>query len=758
MKKIILTLMFVGGMLAASENLNAFTAVTSGAWSSAATWGGIGPGSTVTNQDIIVPSGITVDLDVDVVFNGLANSFWVTGTLMSSNNSSVQLVDGTLTGTGVIDIHRLNLTSASAVYSFTGTLMLDVLRDAGTVVNLSSLVVIYDTLDLEQGSVVISSGGTLQLMGNSNVRVNNAILLINGGILSTGAPYDVWYYGTTKFAGEELNSAWVRDVHVLLDSNGQSLFLTGNTTVNGELDMTAGEVVLNGERLRLMGDLNRNNGALLESAGASDLVIAGNLELSSTLEFTSSSSLDELIIDCDNHSVHLANELIITGRLTLNEGMFVIDPLANLTMGTGSWITRVQGEIVQNGTFTATLQYNVEYTGDSCTTGAELSGSGLNDLIIEGWNVNSIITLNQNVTVPGNFMLTMGRLALGPFALTLEGSFYQTGNTMIRGTSWSDITFSMSTSVDDTLFMEIGTGLDDLILEIPETSVLHLGRWNLVMFGELTFVTGKLDAGNMDVYILSTGDIVGADDTSYVITSGTGGLHRYLQTGWSVYSEYPIGTATQYAPVGMKQNFGSPTGHVKARVFDGVWTNGDVGFDDALTQSVVNKTWFVEGDSGLPLNIDVRTGWIAACEVNGFDRQNCHIKNYYNNVWDTQISAAAAPGSYNTYVTSRLLIPNGGFFAVVDNNSSLSVPEMPVTSVSIFPNPTSDFVFTEVPANSADMYTYEVFDATGRLVNSFQSAESRNQIDFRTYELGAYTIRITNVATNEVVNKPIIKS
>lgn len=759
MKKIILSLTFVGSLFAFSANLNAYTAVTSGAWSNAATWGGVGPGSTVSNQDIIIPSGITVDMDVDVAFNGLLNSFWVTGSLLTTTNKSLQMTDGTLTGSGLINIHRINVTNGSTVYSFNGMLVLQVLRGGGSVLNLASTVMIYDTLDVDQGSIVLGSGSNLQLMPNSIVRVNNGMLINNGGVLTTGSPYDVWYYGGTKYSGEELNSASIRDIHVLLNSNAQSLILTGNVTVNGELDMTSGIVNLNGERLKLMGDLNRNNGALFQSSGASDLVINGNTQLSSSLEFTAGSSLDELIIWEDTQSVHLANELLITGRLSLNQGWFVIDPLGHLTMGSGSWITRVAGAMVQNGMFTATLPYNVEYIGDSCITGVELSGSGLNDLIINGWNVNSIVTLSQDVTVPGNFILQTGRFDLDTFSLTLTGTFHQEGTAMMRGTSLADITFSMSTSVNDSLFMETGTGLRDLNLDLPSGSILYLGGWNLVIFGNLNFISGRIDVGYVELYVLSTGTILGYSDTRYVITSNTGGLHRNLQTGWPTYSEYPIGTLTQYTPVGVRQNLGSPTGHVKVRVFNGVWTNGDNGTDVSQTQSVVNKTWWIEGDSALPVNLDLRAGWIGSCEVNGFDRQNCFIKNYNNNMWDSYTIAPAATGTFNTYTSERSLIPNGGYFTVVDNNSPLAVEEIStVTEVNVYPNPTVDYIFTEVPVNSADMFTYEVFDATGRLVNSFQSAESRNQIDFRAYELGAYTIRITNITTNEVVNKPIIKS
>lgn len=757
MKKNILKVMIVAGLIALSADLRAFTAVTSGLWSNAATWGGVGPGASVSNQDIIIPSGITVDLDMDVTFNGLSNSFWVTGMLMNTNNHMVNVVTGTVTGSGTVDIHKLVLGALSSFVSVTGPLTLDVLRNEGTAMNLMSAVVINDTLDLEQGAVVIGSGSSLQFMLNDVVRVNSGVLVNNGGVMITGAYYDVWYVGISKIASEELNSGYVRDVNILLNSNAETVTLNDNVIVNGVLNMVAGHVALNGNRLRLNGDLAANSGAMFESSGASDLVIDGTGNLTSPLHFDVGSTLDELVISRDTFDVHLESELGITGHLRMESGYFVVDNTANLVMNASSWISMVAGELEINGSLDGTQSYNVEYIGDSLLTGAELSGSGLNDLTIYTWNANMAITLTQNVTVPGNFILANGALVLDTFGITFLGDFTQTSNTQIRGTSLSDMNFSMSTSANDTLWMGTGSGLENLTLNIPPSSVLFVGR-NLVIYNELTLLSGRLETNWDGVYILN-GSITGASDTRYIITSGPNGLHRELQAGDPVYQEFPIGTMNHYAPLALKQNLGNPNGLVMARVMEGVWTDGDSGTDVSITQSVVNKTWEIMPDSGLTsLDITVRTGWLSTCEMNGFDRQNCYIKNYYNSAWDSYPVAAAGIGTFGTYTSERLNIPNGGFMAVADNASPLNVAEAPVTDENVYPNPTNDFITTNFENPGNDMLQYEIFDATGRLVYSMSSADQRNVIDFRGFDRGAYTMRVTNLSTNEMITKQIIKS
>ena len=78
----------------------AFTAVVDGNWSDAATWGGVAPSGNVSNQDIIIPSGIDVDLDIDVSFSGLLNNFTVDGTLTSSTGKQLSIQLGTFNGSG----------------------------------------------------------------------------------------------------------------------------------------------------------------------------------------------------------------------------------------------------------------------------------------------------------------------------------------------------------------------------------------------------------------------------------------------------------------------------------------------------------------------------------------------------------------------------------------------------------------------------------------------------------------------------------
>jgi len=761
MKKIILSLAFVGSLLANTTSLNAFTAVTSGSWSNALTWGGVGPGSTVSNQDIVIPNGITVDLDMNVRFNGLLNSFSVTGTLMSTGSNDLEIMNGTLTGSGNITLGKMTMGTASAIYSFAGPIAVNVFRDAGAAISISNALLVNDTLDLEAGALVLGSGGSLQLMSNSNIRVNNGVFTNSGGTFVTGVPYDVWYFGVTKITGEELNSGSTRDINVLLNSNTENLVLNSNTSVNGNLNMVAGHVALNGNRLVLNGDLIRNPGAIFESDGTADMELAGNGgALTDNLEFSLNSTLDELYISRDTHTVYLATDLTITNKLHLQEGHLSVNPGVTLAMGAGSMISVVQGGLIVNGTFDGTLSYNVEYVGDSRTTGPELSGSGLNDLTIYLWYPAMIITLSQDIVVPGNFALAHATFALDTFSIRFDGGYYQsTSDSWIRASFLSDMIFSMSVSGDDSLRLDVGSsaGLHDMVIDLPPAGKLTLAS-DAVIIHQLNLLGGIIRTGDATLHILGPANIVGYSDTRYIETSNNGELRMSVMAN-APYKVFPVGTAQAYSPVAIQQSSPAIGGFFIVHVMQGVWTDGDSGTNVAATMPVVNKTWIITRDSGQMINMNIRPGWIVTDEMNGFDRSLSFVKNYNNMQWDSYVSGPAAAGADNTYEIERVGLGNGGPFAVVDNNAPLGIPAAASeTAADVYPNPATDYINVNLSNPANDNRQYEIYDASGRLVTSFENANEQNQIDMRNYDNGSYTLRVTNLNTNEVTVRLIIKS
>lgn len=85
-----------------------YTASASGNWSSSTTWGGISPGSTISGADVVViPSGITVNLDTDVEVAGALSAITINGVLSGSDNLTV--TSGNIAGGGSMFVDQLTI-------------------------------------------------------------------------------------------------------------------------------------------------------------------------------------------------------------------------------------------------------------------------------------------------------------------------------------------------------------------------------------------------------------------------------------------------------------------------------------------------------------------------------------------------------------------------------------------------------------------------------------------------------------------------
>jgi hypothetical protein len=105
-----------------SVQATTYTATQSGNWSSALTWGGAGsPGNTVgTIDNVVIPLGVTVTMDMDVAVNSLASYISVAGSLTSTTNS-LTITQGSLQGTGVMNLLYVEIGALGSM-TFSGTI------------------------------------------------------------------------------------------------------------------------------------------------------------------------------------------------------------------------------------------------------------------------------------------------------------------------------------------------------------------------------------------------------------------------------------------------------------------------------------------------------------------------------------------------------------------------------------------------------------------------------------------------------------
>jgi len=755
MKTSLLKSALIAVLIALSTNVHAFTAVVSGAWSSATTWGGVGPGSAVSNQDIIIPTGITVDLDVDVSFSGVINSFTVDGTLNSTAGKSVLITSGTFSGSGMVSIHRLTFNGLLTTATFTGTMTLNSLQNLGATLAFAAVATVSDTLDLDAGTLLLNSGSNLSLVTNSNVRVNGGSLSTGGGVFTTGGGYDVWYVGASKTTGLEVNSVNLRNLNVNLTDNTQVLTQgLANMTVNGTLTLSTGQFDFSNNHLTLKGNLMQAALTFFIANVTSDLTISGTAVMSSDMVFAAAASVNNIEVDKTAGNFRLGSNLSVGGTAYLTNGDFRLNS-GSLTMNAGSTVQVQDGNFISaGGMFNGSASYNVNFNGGSHTSGVELTGTGLNNVMLGMAASANTLTLNSNVIINGNLNLATGRFSLAGNDLTLNATFDQVAASVFLGDSTSAMTLNLA-STGDTIYFGVNYNhLDVLTLNIGAGNSILLAS-DLTIHSALNFTSGKIEITNSSLHFRSAAMITGSDDTHYIVTSGTGQVEMKVNSN-STYVDYPVGNMTTYTPAKIQQTSSGTSGMFSVRAMNGVYANGTTGYDASTTESVVNKTWVINAAVGVVVNMNLKLDWQTANEVNGFNRNQSHITKY-NSGWDSYTTSAATTAANNTYESTRNVVTSTGPFAVIDTSVMLAV-NLPVVNagINVFPNPTADFITVENHDVNA-VYAYEIYDAVGNVLVSTSNSDSVNKFDLASYSNGFYFIRITNTDSKAVVMKRIVK-
>ncbi|MBA3680934.1 MAG: T9SS type A sorting domain-containing protein [Bacteroidetes bacterium] len=742
----------------------AFTAVTSGNWSSATTWGGIAPTATVLNQDITIPSGITVTLDADVTFTGLLNSFAVNGTLSNTSSNGITITQGALSGNGTISVNRLSFTTLGTS-SFSGNLNLKRLINSTTILAFTAIANVADTLELEGGNILLNTNANLTMQSNSTIKINNGSITIGGGIFNTNNAYNVMYVGTSKTTGIELNTSTLQHVYLQMNNNNQTVTLNNNMIVNGNLNSNSGKLTLNGKQLTLKGNLTMGGGSIINSDASAMMTIEGSGSLNSMLMFDAGSIINSLTINrSTSGQVKLGSAITIDGHLNLMDGNFSIEGGGLAVVASGSTVHVEKGSVTLNtGTFNGTASYNVEYMGSTnANTGIEFIGSGLNNVWVNYTNTSNKVTLSNPANISGNLNMSKGKIDLNGKNIFLNGTISSSPNAMFVGNSISEMHLNLTATTNDTIYFDNASTNSQTLYKLRlniggANPMIHLGS-KLIIDSELNFVKGQVAlSSNNDLEIGAAAAIVGFDDTKYVVTSGNtnGALVMKVNAG-SAYVTFPVGTNSNYSPAFVQQASAATSGNFNVRAMNTVLSGGTYGPVNSNTLKVVNRTWFV--NSGVAtINANLKFGWVAAAEVNGFDRTNAYVSHYTSNAWDVISGSSATVSANNTYELSRTGVTSLSPFAVTEVGEPLKIKELSnLTGIELYPNPSKDFVTIKM-ANSTDDFTYELTDITGRTILTTSNANSLNKFDVSNLKTGYYFIKITNTNDNKTITKRFVK-
>lgn len=440
-----------------------------------------GPPPKLINQSSLTISG-ALNMSADsILTNAATGAMWVggkaaiLGTSVLTNAGSLMLQGGgdfaggtTITNTGTIALTGGTLTTLATIHNAGGTLR----NEAGTTL-------IVDTATVDGGTVTIL--GTLELDGAS---------LIEHGTLNNSGAVNV--KGTAEFAHEAVSNNSGGTIKVLANGwltvdQGSSIDNNGAVTIDAGGKLTVNGATINGGAITILAGTPVLNAGASDTSGGLILVNnptgIGTITNNGELDLTGSAVLGSGILK-NNAALNVSGTgNALDSEAVTNAGTGTIEVLANgaLTIDLGSVVTNTGNVTVDatgkltvngasiNGAGTVTGNGEIDLTGNAVLSGGilknnaslEASGTGnvlYNETVTNAGTIevlaNSALAIDQgstvdnasgNLIVDGNATLTLDDATISGGAIKGAGTIDVTGASKIDGGA----TVSVSTITAD---------------------------------------------------------------------------------------------------------------------------------------------------------------------------------------------------------------------------------------------------------------------------------------------------------------------
>lgn len=535
-------------LISSSARAAIFTAVLSGNFNAAATWGGIAPGSLLSSDIVIIPAGVNVTLTGAQTFSG-TTALTVNGTLTSTSSSAPLIISaGNLYGSGsiMVDSASLNLVTG---FTFNGSLHARKLTSMGVGIGTAADITVMDELNLAAGNMNVLAG-SLTMGDNSDIIFSGGSLSASGtGMLMLDSTYNVWYNAATT-TSTELSGSGLNDIYV---NTMGTVMLGANTTVNGMLTLTSGMLSLNGRTLTIgtSGNVAASGTGTIMGSSTSNVVINSTTGLTGTLRFAAGgNTLNNLTINTGStSSAALGSDLNLNGTLTLMAGSLNLNGYDLAINTAGNVSASGAGTIWGNTSSDITINATSGLTGGLRFASA---ASTIGNLTINTGSGNNVM-LASNVTANGTVTLSSGNLVLNGNTLTIgaSGNMAAAGTGSIMGSTTSNLVINSTTGLTGALrFAAGGNTLNNLTVNTGTGTNAMLGG-NLNVNGMLTLTGGSLALnGNTLTFNASgnlsasgSGSIMGNSSSNVIINSTTGlaGQLRFA-TGGSILNNLTVNT------------------------------------------------------------------------------------------------------------------------------------------------------------------------------------------------------------------------
>ena len=712
--------------------LPGYVTVANGSWNTGVTWlGGIQPSglgiiatinNAVTLTSSINGSSSLSSLTINSGASFAAGNIGITYTSATSPYPAASILNnGTFTGSSSYTFNGTitnngTMTFSGGTFTFNGNTTINGSSSASlySLNTSNSGMLTFTTSPSIAGNFYLNAGWTV--VGNYPIYGGVSTLFYNTGTSVT--PGKEWAPNVSSGAGIP-NAVQVGNGA----ANSSISFASGNTYKTGyTFEVNSGysvtipnTVTLTPNNLKVMGIMNINNGAQVQSAGSVIIGSAGTINVGSSalsspaingtdasLVITGSSSFSDTGTVNNYGYIKLSTtssnyNFLLLGSGALNMKAYSVIELdnADAAVPTSTWDANsylyLTGILGGNPTNIGQSFGNVVWNCTSQT--GNLSVTGLN-------NVGNFIVLNTGTGAVrlNNATNTYGTLQVGGSATvngtlvnstaaslnlgyTTAGATQVNGNvtvgthgTIAAGAAGTSLALTGSLNVTGTF-----TG-SNLTVDFDGTStqsvpVVSYGgltinnsagvtlAGNISASGLLTLINGMIPLGSNN---LTVGSITGGNSTSYIDASGTGRLIAGIAS--SATETLPIGTSTSYAPLTIANQSSSSS-------------NLTIGIGSTITNAVgdptqvANLQWSVIGSTAINANITFQFNSVDL--PSGFITTNsCEVGDYKTSYVATQCTGSGIPSGSNPYTVTAngFSIPTSGTnYFVVGNTGNVVV-------------------------------------------------------------------------------------
>ena len=439
-------------------------------------------------------------------------------------------------------------------------------------------------------------------------------------------------------------------------------------------------------------------------------------------------------------NLDLQSNVTAVEQLLCTDGLLSMITGGQLTMGSGAEIVINGGSLSLGNTSLGGDLYNVLYQGGSCSCGDELKGPGLNNIMVNVANENSVL-LNDDLNVKGTLSLNSGSFVLNGHDLTISGNLDLSGTGDLQSTSASNITINVNNSITGELKLTDGSQVNTFTLNISSGGDMILGS-DLNISTSLGLSNGVISTGDNGINLGANATINGGGLSTYVNTGDNGHLSITLSTGGLV--NFPVGTDDGYAPIEIDFNGGNGTVDVtvKPDVLEDCLSGSDLSLDNPL----VDLTWIVNSNDMNNPNMDVTPSWSLLRQANGFNNQEAYVTKYDESQgkWDEAPSGPATQEPNGMYSITRNGITALGCISVFDEGTVTSVSDIKENKFYVYPTIAKDHIFVQDFNYNNKQTDVVILNSNGTIVKSEIIGADISEVSLEGLSAGNYFIKLNN--------------